>query len=87
MMCLNRLPRVVLRRGAEVQLGDKAGPVALPGLLVQESDGLVPGVVRVPDVVGLVVQHHQPLVAGDPLPQRLAGIQGLARETAGPAHG
>ena len=68
---------LVLRCRRVVELGDDAGAGivgrAAAQLVVESLDRLVPLELLVVDVVGLVVDDHDPLALGDPVEQLLGG--------------
>src|SRR5271165_810856 len=66
---------VVLRRGAEIQLGDEADTATLAVDFMNKADCFVPGRIGVPHMVGLVIDDHHGGVFSDPLPEGGGGIE------------
>ena len=68
---------VVLGRRGEIELCHEAAIGAFADGVVEIFDRLVPCGIRIPDVMGFIVEHHHALMTGDALAQRGAGVERL----------
>jgi hypothetical protein len=73
---LEQVAFVILWGGRKIELGSQTMPIALLVSLIQKVQCFHPSGIRIPEVMGFIINDHQVWVRRDALAQRLARIQG-----------